>query len=191
MTVASPIRYPDAASAQVMTKRGWWLVVLNVLLPGSAQILAGNRRLGRLGIVATLTLWLCAYSGGVVYLLWPTVIYTVFTQTLSLWVVQLAMFAYVVLWVILTLDTLRLVRLVKTAPNARAWIAAFSVVLLVGIAGTAGYGAFVAGSARGALNDIFSAGPSAPPVDGRYNIMLLGGDAGPDRQGMRPTACRW
>ncbi len=138
--------------------------------------------------MATLTLWGLVILAGVVYLLWPTVIYTVFTQTLSLWVVQLAMFAYVVLWVILTLDTLRLVRLVKTAPNARAWIAAFSVVLLVGIAGTAGYGAFVAGSARGALNDIFSAGPSAPPVDGRYNIMLLGGDAGPDRQGMRPDS---
>ncbi len=188
MTVASPIRYPDAASSQVMTKRGWWLVVLNVLLPGSAQVLAGNRRLGRVGIVATLTLWALLIAAGVVYLLWPTVIYTLFTQTLSLWIVQLAIFAYVVLWVILTFDTLRLVRLVKTAPNARAWIAAFSVVLLVGIAGTAGYGAFVAGSARGALGDIFSAGPSSPPVDGRYNIMLLGGDAGPDRQGMRPDS---
>ncbi|NEN06994.1 LCP family protein [Diaminobutyricibacter tongyongensis] len=188
MTVASPLRYPDAASAKVMTKRGWWLVVLNVLLPGSAQVVAGNRRLGRLGIVATLTLWALVVLAGVVYLLWPMVIYTIFTQTLSLWIVQLAMFAYVVLWVVLTLDTLRLVRLVKTAPNARAWIAAFSVVLLVGIAGTAGYGAFVAGSARGALGDIFSSGPSVPPVNGRYNIMLLGGDAGPDRQGMRPDS---
>lgn len=188
MTVASPLRYPDAASAKVMTKRGWWLVVLNVLLPGSAQIVAGNRRLGRLGIVATLTLWGLLIVTGVVYLLWPMVVYTLFTQTLSLWIVQLVMFAYVVLWVILTLDTLRLVRLVKTAPNARAWIAAFSVVLLVAIAGTAGYGALVAASARGALGDIFSAGPSAPPVNGRYNIMLLGGDAGPDRQGMRPDS---
>ncbi len=188
MTVASPLRYPDAASAKVMTKRGWWLVVLNVLLPGSAQIVAGNRRLGRLGIVATLTLWALVVLAGVVYLLWPMVIYTIFTQTLSLWIVQLAMFAYVVLWVVLTLDTLRLVRLVKTAPNARAWIAAFSVLLLVGIAGTAGYGAFVAGSARGALGDIFSSGPSVPPVNGRYNIMLLGGDAGPDRQGLRPDS---
>ncbi|WP_345763809.1 LCP family protein [Diaminobutyricibacter sp. McL0608] len=188
MTVASPLRYPDAASAKVMTKRAWWLVVLNVLLPGSAQILAGNRRLGRVGIVATLTLWTLLIVAGVTYLLWPMVIYTLFTQTLSLWIVQLVMFAYVVLWVVLTLDTLRLVRLVKTTPNARAWIAAFAVVLLVGIAGTAGYGALVAGSARGALGDIFSAGPSAPPVDGRYNIMLLGGDAGPDRQGMRPDS---
>ncbi len=188
MTIASPIRHPDAASAKVMTKRGWWLVVLNVLLPGSAQIVAGNRRLGRIGVVSTLTLWLLAIVAGLVYLWWPSVIYTMFTQTLSLWIVQIVLFAYVVLWVVLTLDTLRLVRLVKTTPNSRAWIAAFAVVVLVGVTGTAGYGAFVAGSARSALGDIFSAGPSAPPVDGRYNIMLLGGDAGPDRSGMRPDS---
>jgi len=33
-----------------MTRRGWWLVALNFLLPGAAQSLAGHRRLGRIGI---------------------------------------------------------------------------------------------------------------------------------------------
>ncbi|HEY5223101.1 MAG TPA: LCP family protein [Microbacteriaceae bacterium] len=188
MSIASPIRYPDAGSTQLMTRRGWWLVVLNVLLPGSVQVLAGNRRLGRFGLIATLALWLVALVTLVVYLLWPSVIYTLFTQTLALWVVQLAAVCYVVLWIVLTLDTLRLVRLVKAAPAARAMIAAFSVLLLVVVAGTAAYGAVVAGGARGALSGIFSAGPSEAPVNGRYNIMLLGGDAGPDRQGMRPDS---
>ena len=32
-----PLRYPDTASREVMTRRGWWLVLLNFLLPGSAQ----------------------------------------------------------------------------------------------------------------------------------------------------------
>ena len=36
----------------MMTKRGWWLVLLNLLVPGSAQVLAGNRRLGRIGLGA-------------------------------------------------------------------------------------------------------------------------------------------
>jgi LCP family protein required for cell wall assembly len=188
MTIASPLRYPDTKSTQFMTRRGWWLVVLNVLIPGSAQVLAGNRKLGRFGLVTTLILWALAVVALVVYLLWPSVIYSIFTQTLALWVVQIVAFAYVVFWVILTLDTLRLVRLVKATPSARGLIAAFSVVLLVGIAGSAAYGAVVAGSARGALSGIFSAGPSQPPVDGKYNIMLLGGDAGPDRDGLRPDS---
>ena len=35
---------------------------------------------------------------------------------------------------------------------------------------------------------MFVAGPSEPPIDGRYNILLLGGDAGPDREGLRPDS---
>ncbi|MFF1571782.1 LCP family protein [Leifsonia sp. NPDC058292] len=188
MTVASPLRFPDTASAPTMTKRGWWLVVMNILLPGSAQVLAGNRKLGRVGIVATLVLWLLAILTLLTYLIWPSTVYTLFTQTFSLLVVQILLVAYAALWVVLTLDTLRLVRLVKAAPNARAWIAAFSVVVLIGLTCTAGYASVVAGSARGALGDIFSSGPSQPPVDGHYNIMLLGGDAGPDREGLRPDS---
>jgi polyisoprenyl-teichoic acid--peptidoglycan teichoic acid transferase len=188
MTIASPIRYPDTGSAQLMTRRGWWLVVLNVLMPGSAQVLAGNRKLGRFGLVSTLLLWFLAVAALIVYLLWPTVIYSLLTQTLALWAVQILAVAYVVVWVILTFDTLRLVRLVKARPSARGLIAAFSIVLLVVCGGTAAYSAMIAGGARGALSGIFAAGPSQPPVDGRYNIMLLGGDAGPDREGLRPDS---
>jgi len=48
------LRTPDASSQAVMTRRGWWLVALNFLLPGAAQSLAGHRRLGRIGIASTL-----------------------------------------------------------------------------------------------------------------------------------------
>jgi LCP family protein required for cell wall assembly len=171
-----------------MTKRGWWLVTMNVLLPGSAQLVAGSRLLGRVGVLSTLLLWLLAIVTLVVYLVSPSSVYTLFTQAGSLTLVQTLLIAYAVLWVVLTLDTLRLVRLVRTNRSSRGWIAAFAVLVLVGLTGTAGYASMVAGSARGALGDIFSAGPSQPPVDGRYNIMLLGGDAGPDREGLRPDS---
>ena len=188
MSIATPLRHPDVSSAPIMTKRAWWLVGMNVLLPGSAQIVAGNKKLGRVGIVATLLLWLLGIVALVVYLVSPSSIYTLFTQTGGLLVLQILLVAYAVLWIVLTLDTLRLVRLVKAKPNARGWIAAFSVLVLVGLTCTAGYASVVAGSARGALGNIFSAGPSQPPVDGRYNILLLGGDAGPDRDGLRPDS---
>ena len=63
---ASPIRYPDLASRTVMTRRAWWLVVLNFLIPGSAQVLAGDRKLGRFGLGATLALWVLAVAALVV-----------------------------------------------------------------------------------------------------------------------------
>jgi LCP family protein required for cell wall assembly len=171
-----------------MTKRGWWLVVLNVLVPGSAQVLAGNRRLGRFGLGATLTLWTLAVLLGVAYLLWPAAVFTLFTSTFGLWAAAAVLAFYAVIWVILTLDTIRLVRLVKAAPKARPAIAGLAVVLMVALSGTAAYGAYVATTASGFLSSVFVAGPTEPPSDGRYNILLLGGDAGADREGMRPDS---
>ncbi len=188
MSSATVLRHPDVSSPGEMTARGWWLVGLNIVFPGTPQLVAGNRVLGRIGILATLLLWVIALIALVLMLVAPSSLYTFATQAGSLTVLQILLIGYAVLWVVLTLDTLRLVRLVKARSNARGWIAAFSVIVLAGLAGTAAYGSTVAGSARGALGDIFAAGPSVPPVDGRYNIMLLGGDAGPDREGLRPDS---
>ncbi|MFF2370034.1 LCP family protein [Agromyces sp. NPDC058110] len=185
---ASPIRYPDAASRTVMTRRAWWLVGLNLLIPGSVQALAGDRRLGRFGLGATLALWTLAVIALVVWLIWPTVLYTVVSTSVTLWIIAAVALFYAVLWVVLTLDTLRLVRLVKTAPSARAWVALLSVAAMAVVSGTAAYGAYFATTTSGFLSSVFVAGPSAPPVDGRYNILLLGGDSGPDREGMRPDS---
>jgi LCP family protein required for cell wall assembly len=187
-SVISPIRHPNLTSPQVMTRRGWWLVVLNFLIPGSAQVLAGSRRLGRFGLGATLTLLVLAVVAGVSYLLWPAVVLTVFTNTIGLWAAAIVLAFYAVVWLILTLDTLRLVRLVRAKPRARPLIAAFATIVMVAVCGTAAYGAYVATTASGFLSSIFVAGPTEPPVNGRYNILLLGGDAGPDRSGLRPDS---
>ncbi|WP_241986527.1 LCP family protein [Cryobacterium fucosi] len=171
-----------------MTKRAWWLVLLNFVLPGSVQVLAGSHRLGRFGLRATFTLLFLAVAAGVVYLLWPEVILTALTNTIGLWVAAALLAFYAVVWFILTVDTLRLTRLVRAGPKARPLIAGFATVLMVGVVGTAGYGAYVATTASDFLSSVFVAGPTEPPVDGRYNIMLLGGDAGPDRDGLRPDS---
>ncbi|GGF00742.1 LCP family protein [Mycetocola zhadangensis] len=191
MTVytASPLRHPDLGAPALMTRRAWWLVVLNFLIPGSTQVLAGNRRLGRLGLAATLTLWLIAALVIVAYSLWRTATLSIITNSFALTAAQLLLVLYAVLWLVLTLDTLRLVRLIRAQPGSRFWIAAFTVILLVLSVGTATAGAYYAGVARGTLNSIFGGGAaSVPPVDGRYNILLLGGDAGPDREGLRPDS---
>ncbi|MBC7402089.1 MAG: LytR family transcriptional regulator, partial [Microbacteriaceae bacterium] len=67
MSTTTPIRTPDQRSAPTMTKRAWWLVALNLLVPGSAQLLAGNRRLGRTGVASTFLLWSLALVGLVVW----------------------------------------------------------------------------------------------------------------------------
>ena len=74
-----PMRHPDANSRAVMTRRGWWLVALNFLLPGSAQVLAGNRRLGRIGLGATLAMWTILVLAGLGALLMPSGLFALAT----------------------------------------------------------------------------------------------------------------
>lgn len=188
MSATTPVRHPDTSSAPVMTKRAWWLVVLNFLIPGSAQMLAGQRRLGKVGVGATFVLWGTILFGLILFWLWPVALYTIAANPIVLFVVQWLLVAYVVLWIVLTLDTLRLVRLVRTLPRARIAIAVVAVVGLVVSGGIVGYGSAMAGSARSAISAVFSGGNYTPPINGRYNILLLGGDAGPDRNGLRPDS---
>jgi len=192
-----PLRYPDASSPEVMTRRGWWLVLLNFLLPGSAQAVAGNRRLGKVGLAATLVMWVAIILGLLTALLWPTAGLSIVTgawlpdwlsllRPVPLLLIQGILIAYAVLWVILTIDTLRLVRLVKTGTGARFGILGLAVALLLASTGGAVYASHLAGSTRDALGAIFGAsGPSVPPSEGYYNILLLGADSGEGRDSMR------
>ncbi len=186
--MTSVLRDPDRTDTAFMTRRAWWLVGLNLLVPGSAQVLAGNRRLGRFGLGATLVLWGLVVVTVLLALVARGALLTIATNTWVLLVVVLALVFYAVLWVVLTLDTLRLVTLVRIAPAARALVAGLSVAALAVVSGTAAYGAVSAGAGIDLLESVFAEGPSQPPVDGKYNILLLGGDAGPDRDGLRPDS---
>ncbi|QKJ20036.1 LCP family protein [Microbacterium hominis] len=181
-----PLRHPDTGSAEMMSRRGWWLVLGNFLVPGSAQVLAGNRRLGRIGLSATLVMWALVVLGILTALLWRSVLFVLATNWFFLLLAQVALVAYAILWIVLTVDTLRLVRLIKAGPFARVGIAGLSVVLLAVAGGGAAYAANLAGVTRDTLGSIFGAGaPVVPPSDGYYNILLLGADSGEGRDSLR------
>lgn len=182
------VRNPDPGSREVMTARAWWLVALNLLIPGSAQLLAGDRRVGRFGVSATFVFWGLAIIALVVFFANRSVLFTLGTNPIALTIVQVLLGAYAVLWVVLTLDALRLVRIVRASPRARPFVAGLAVVALVTTAGGAAYGAHVAGVTRDTINSVFESGDFSEPVDGRYNFLLLGGDAGEDRMGLRPDS---
>ncbi|GAB3397345.1 hypothetical protein GCM10027515_01460 [Schumannella luteola] len=188
MTSVTPVRYPDLRSESLMTRRAWWLVVLNVLIPGSAQVLAGNRRLGRFALGADLVFWAVGVLLIAGLLVARSTVVTIVTNPIVLWIIVVALVFYALLWVICTLDTLRLVRFVRVHRVAGTIAALFSVAALVITGGGALYGAWNAGITAGVLGTVFGDGNIADPVDGRYNILLLGGDAGADRVGLRPDS---
>jgi LCP family protein required for cell wall assembly len=185
-----PLRHPDSGSRGMMTRRGWWLVILGWLIPGSAQVLAGNRRLGRFGLGATLFAWTFGILVVLGALLWrsglTSIVLAPVVGPILLTIAQAAVVGYGLLWIILGIDTLRLVRLVRTRPIGGFAIAIVSILLMVVSGGGAAYAAGSIGAARDALGSIFGqSGPSVPPSDGYYNILLLGADSGAGRDSMR------
>lgn len=185
-----PLRNPDAADPAFMGRRGWWLVVMNVLVPGSAQILAGrNRKLGRFGLGATLLGWVVLIAAGALALFARQTLVWLISGPLSwgvLTLVQILLIAYPVLWLVLTIDTLRLVRLVKVSPISRWAIPIASLLVLALVGGGAVQASTMVASGRGVLGDVFGqSGPSVEPSDGYYNILLLGADSGDGRDSMR------
>ncbi len=171
-----------------MTRRAWWLLALNFVVPGSAQLLAGNRRWGRFAVGATFTLWAIAVIAIVVFALWRPVALTLATNVVVLWAAQLGLIFYAALWLLTTLNAFTTLKLVRTRPGARLPIALATVLSLVLATGSAAAAAYYTGVGRDALTAVFAGGGLVEPIDGRYTVLLLGGDAGDDRIGLRPDS---
>ncbi|MFE6995322.1 LCP family protein [Microbacterium sp. NPDC057659] len=181
-----PLRNPESDDQPFMGRRAWWLVAMNFLVPGSAQILAGNRRLGRFGLGATLLGWVLVLLAAGLALFWRSAMITLAGNWFVLTLVQVLLIAYAVLWVVLTIDTIRLLRVVKL-PTVSRFLAPIAALLVLSLAvwGTL-YASTAVASTRGAFTSIFgSSGPSLPPSDGYYNILLLGADSGTGRDSLR------
>lgn len=184
-----PLRHPDLSSPQLMTKRARWLLVIGFVLPGSAQLLAGNRRLGRFGLIATVAMIVAALALLLGFSVARETTLSLLTNSFVLLAAQIIVIGYAVLWLVLGFDTLRLTKLVWVSPKWRLPLALISVVLTVVPILGAGWAAATLGTVRSTLGEIFGGGaPAVEPIDGRYNILLLGTDAGVDREGLRPDS---
>lgn len=188
MNLENPIRFPDLSAPAVMNKRAWWLVLLGFVIPGTPQLLAGNRKLGRFALTTTFILWALCILIIALFFVARDATLGVLTQALPLLLIQWMLIAYAVFWLMLAFNTFRLVRFVRLTPRAKGVVAGLLVVTLALSSGAFAYAANLIGSTRTLIGDIFVAAPPVEPIDGRYNFLLLGGDAGVDRDGLRPDS---
>ncbi|WP_104091216.1 LCP family protein [Arthrobacter sp. GMC3] len=186
--LTNPVRYPESAPAPVRSKRAWLLLILTLVLPGSAQIVAGNKRLGRLALRCTLVVWALVIAAVVLALVQRETLLNLFTNPVTSLMIIVVLAAVAVGWAFMFLNTLMIIRPTLLAPGMRGIVSAALVVLMVLTSGSLGYGAFLINSGRNAITDIFASGPDMAPVDGRYNFLVMGGDAGEDRSGRRPDS---
>jgi LCP family protein required for cell wall assembly len=184
----SVVRNPDPSSTPLMTKRAWWLVGLNILVPGSAQTLAGNRRFGRFALGTTLVFWILLIVVAGALIIGRAALVPFLTMPFVLWILAVVLGLYGVLWLICAIDTLRLSRLPRVDRRARAGVAVLSIVALFATGGVAFAGSAVAGIGANILTKLNSdsidiTGPDGKPITvgpltGPANILLVGSDSG-------------
>lgn len=167
-------------------RRAVTLILLTMLAPGSAQLIAGNRRLGRLGLRVWLSTLVVLLLLGVLGVLRRSVVLGLFSRTWVMLVVAVLLAILAVGWLILFADALRLGRLSGTPPRTRALVGGLTALLIGASCGTLALTATNVLAGRSAVLNLFGSTVSKPPEDGRYNVLLLGGDSGASRVGTRP-----
>lgn len=186
--LTDPVRYPSGAAAPVLTKRAFLLVLMTLLVPGSGQIVAGNRRLGRAALRVTLTVWTLAIVALVLLLTARSTLINVIANPLASLLLVVGLAALAIGWAALFYNTLRLIRPVLLGPKVRPAVVVSLALALVLSSGSLGYAAYLLNVGRDAIGSIFSNGPTMEPSEGRYNFLMMGGDAGADRTGRRPDS---
>lgn len=181
---------PDvsAMSPRLRRRRAFSLVLLTLLLPGSAQLAAGSRRLGRLGLRAWLVLWAAALLWGIAFLFDRSLALGLVGRTWLLAVVEWVLVAYALVWAVLFADAWHLARPRRLSVDTRRLLAAVTVVMMVVACGAMAWAARSVAAARAAVSAVFAGSTTVEPTDGRYNILLLGADTGKDRVGTRPDS---
>jgi polyisoprenyl-teichoic acid--peptidoglycan teichoic acid transferase len=166
------------------------LTVLNAVLPGTAFLAAGRRRLGALVLVVFLLL-----VGGAAWLATAgqrTAAQVAVDATALVWVFG-GLLALGLLWVVVVVAGYRVLLPPRTSRGGKLLGAVLVAALVAGIAYPVVTAGQVALAQRGLIDDLFADRESATVTatadpfgdQERVNVLLLGGDGGEGREGVR------
>jgi LCP family protein required for cell wall assembly len=176
--LAEPVRF----------KRALTLLLMTLILPGSAQIAAGSKRAGRwawrvIGGIVAIVVFLILLS-----LVWRSGTINLLVSPRTLRVVQILMILLAIGWAALFVDAYRLGRPLTLERNHRLTTSILDGVLVVLVVGALFWGSTIVSAQRDFVASVFGNGQKSKADKGRYNVLLLGGDSGADRIGTRPDS---
>jgi LCP family protein required for cell wall assembly len=185
-----PQEKPDLRnlSEPVRFKRALTLLLMTLLLPGSAQIAAGSKRAGRwawrviAGIIA-IVVFLVLLS-----LIWRAGAINLMVSPKTLRFIQIAMIVLAIGWAALFVDAYRLGRPLTLERKHRLTTSILDGALVFLVVGALIWGSTIVSSQRDFVASVFGNGKKSEADKGRYNVLLLGGDSGADRIGTRPDS---
>lgn len=184
LTTSSSLTLAERA-AQVRFRRALSLMAMTLVAPGTAQMAAGNRRIGLiafrtyLGVVAVglLLVVLSAFDHG--FALGLAV------NTFALFWLNLGLIALAVGWAALFFDAWRIGQPLTYSMGHRRLAVGLNGVLALGVAGVLLFSAHIVSVQREFIITTFGDGVATDAHHGRYNVLLMGGDSGAGRWGLR------
>jgi LCP family protein required for cell wall assembly len=182
------LREPDEMTPAMRRRRAYTLLLSTLVVPGSAQLSAGNRRLGKAGV----RVWLCLIVGAVGYglllLANRSAAFGLVARSGPLLAVVIALVVGAILWAVLFVDAWRLAEVKLMAIGGRRVVSGLTGLLVFFTSGSMLFVANQVSTGRDLFASIFSGTTARGAALGRYNVLLLGGDSGADRTGTRPDS---
>jgi LCP family protein required for cell wall assembly len=175
----------DAEAARVRFRRALTLLAMTLVLPGSAQLVLGRKAVGRAALRVWLGCWALLLLAVAVGFLDRGFVFWVGLNPGILRAVRLALCALAVGWALLFLDAWRLGEPLQLRQKQRLLVVGLNGTLCFVVAGALLFASHLVAVHRDLVLAVSGHGTASAAVDGRYNVLLVGGDAGVDRWGLR------
>lgn len=176
------------ASQRVKFRRAIALMVMTLIVPGSAQVAVGDKRIGRIAMRVWLGFLAVGAVLGLFAIVWRTGLFIVATNPILLSLGRWVLIVGALFWVALILDAWRLGRPLQLARRQRLWMTGLNGALCLLLAGGMFFASHLVSVQSGLLDTVFVSQNVSGPNAGRYNVLLLGGDSGKGRNGLRPDS---
>lgn len=177
-----------AQLTRVRFRRAVMLMLMTLVIPGSAQLVAGRRQTGRVAMRIWLSLIGALVFVVLVGLIWSGFIFWLLSNTFMLGVIRIVLMATAVGWAYLFVDAWRLGDPLALHQKQRLAMVGINGLLCFSVAGSLLFASHVVSVQKDFITTMFGDGHVTKSHDGRYNVLLLGGDSGADRWGLRPDS---
>jgi hypothetical protein len=135
-SLESRIRTAADRAARVRFRRAIALMVMTLVMPGSAQLVAGNRQVGRIALRIWLVLVASALLSLVIGLVWHDFAFFLVFDTFALGVMRAVLMLLAIGWAVLFMDAWRIGQPLSLAQHHRRAVVGVNGVLSLTVAGS-------------------------------------------------------
>jgi polyisoprenyl-teichoic acid--peptidoglycan teichoic acid transferase len=179
------MRSIEERAARVRFRRALALMAMTLIVPGSAQLAAGNRQVGR----AAVRIWALLLAGGfltlVTAVVWHELVFWLATTPSVLLALRVGLTAAAVGWAYLFFDAWRISQPLTLSMGHRRTVVSLTGAVALGTVTVLLFSAHLVGVQRGMVMAMFAGNSVSDAQDGRYNVLLIGADSGVSRWGLR------